>query len=483
METIEIIPDPISLLESMRAVGYTVETAIADIIDNSVSKEAKNIYVIWDPSNEPYIAILDDGVGMTSEELTNAMRHGNTNPNKKRSEIDLGRFGLGMKTASLSQCRKLTVVSKKNNVLSALSWDLDLVAERRKWIVRIPDLEEFSDLRVLDKLIKNKSGTIVIWQKLDRLLAGSDKPLEELTSKLSRLGDHLALVFHRFIKPDSSNIEHVTIKLNGQNVPALDPFLKSKAFKQPLEKQTIKHPLGNILVSPFILPPVNDLSRDDIELAGGREGLRSSQGFYIYRNKRLLIWGTWFKLINKEEFYKLARVQVDIPNSFDELWSLDIKKSSVYPPTVIKSRLRDLLPNFVQKSKGTIVFAGRKEVTGSTNQPWSRIEAYGKIRYIPNIDNQVITKLIEKLDKNKESTINSLFDFISSTLPMQSIYADMSMDDSNENVKIDIDELVGNIKVLMQITGMDLQQLLELDPFINYKSLHTDIIKKITAKD
>lgn len=234
METIEIIPDPISLLESMRAVGYTVETAIADIIDNSVSKEAKNIYVIWDPSNEPYIAILDDGVGMTSEELTNAMRHGNTNPNKKRSEIDLGRFGLGMKTASLSQCRKLTVVSKKNNVLSALSWDLDLVAERRKWIVRIPDLEEFSDLRVLDKLIKNKSGTIVIWQKLDRLLAGSDKPLEELTSKLSRLGDHLALVFHRFIKPDSSNIEHVTIKLNGQNVPALDPFLKSKAFKQPL---------------------------------------------------------------------------------------------------------------------------------------------------------------------------------------------------------------------------------------------------------
>ena len=99
---------------------------------------------------------------------------------------------------------------------------------------------------------------------------------------------------------------------------------------------------------------MNDLSRDDIELAGGREGLRSSQGFYIYRNKRLLIWGTWFKLINKEEFYKLARVQVDIPNSFDELWSLDIKKSSVYPPTVIKSRLRDLLPNFVQKSKGTI---------------------------------------------------------------------------------------------------------------------------------
>src|SRR5688572_21674755 len=124
LETLEVIPDPVSLIESMRAVGYTTEAAIADLLDNSISAGARSIHVKYDASGDAFVAILDDGRGMTPVELTDAMRHGSSNPSDRRGDDDLGRFGLGLKTASLSQCRKLTVVSKKNGMISARCWDL-----------------------------------------------------------------------------------------------------------------------------------------------------------------------------------------------------------------------------------------------------------------------------------------------------------------------------------------------------------------------
>ena len=146
MKTIEVIPDPTSLLESMRAVGYTLETAIADIIDNSITSKAKVIDVVWDPTDNPYLAILDDGIGMDAALLTNAMRHGSYKDKNKRDIEDLGRFGLGLKTASLSQCRKLTVISKKNGEVNLRCWDLDVVAQKSKWIITVPNIKEYKKI-------------------------------------------------------------------------------------------------------------------------------------------------------------------------------------------------------------------------------------------------------------------------------------------------------------------------------------------------
>lgn len=160
METLEVIPDPISLIESMRAVGYSVEAAIADLIDNSISAQADAVEIKYDATDDPFVAILDNGRGMAPDELTNAMRHGSGNPTDAREPDDLGRFGLGLKTASLSQCRKLTVVSRKDSVTSARRWDLDVVQRSGRWLVVVPDFKELEVLPMFSRLQAQNSGKL-----------------------------------------------------------------------------------------------------------------------------------------------------------------------------------------------------------------------------------------------------------------------------------------------------------------------------------
>lgn len=217
LETLEVIPDPISLIESMRAVGYSVEAAIADLVDNSISARADLVEIKYDASDDPFVAILDNGWGMAPDELTNAMRHGSGNPTDAREPDDLGRFGLGLKTASLSQCRKLTVVSRKGDVTSARRWDLDVVQQSGRWLVVVPELKELETLPMFSRLQAQDSGTLVVWQDLDRLTAGAFDPQSEMTTKLSSLYEHLALVFHRFTQKEDG-IGPVTMMVNGQIV-------------------------------------------------------------------------------------------------------------------------------------------------------------------------------------------------------------------------------------------------------------------------
>lgn len=140
----ECIPFAPSLIESMRSIGYTFSAAIADLIDNSISAQSSIIDIFSEPSSEPYLVIVDNGCGMSKEELYKAMRYGSTNPNAPRSKEDLGRFGLGLKAASFSQCRKFIIVSKKNSEISACSWDLDYVIKAQNWkiICYSPDIDQ-----------------------------------------------------------------------------------------------------------------------------------------------------------------------------------------------------------------------------------------------------------------------------------------------------------------------------------------------------
>ena len=478
MNYLEVIPDPVSLLESMRAVGYTPESAVADIIDNSISAKAKKIEVVWDPDVNPYVAIIDNGVGMSPDELTNAMRHGSSNPTKERNESDLGRFGLGLKTASMSQCRILTVISKSNNVISIRRWDMDLVAKTGKWIVEIPSIEEIRQKKLIEKIANQTSGTIVVWENLDKLISGSTEIIAEITHKFKPLEDHLALVFHRFIKPEAFE-EGISITLNNKLVPALDPYLKFNNLRQKLEGQIISHKLGKISVLPYILPPMSHMTPEEIEICGGADGLRTSQGFYIYRNKRLVIWGTWFRLVNKDEFFKLARIQVDIPNTFDSLWALDIKKSTAFPPDLIRKELKNLIPYFIANSKGTIVYSGRKQL-GSKNSPmWLRVEKYNKVRYLPNIDHPIIKSITENADPKLLKSIDKLFNMLSASLPMQAIYADMTTDAYVSNSQIDTEELLLTIIEIHEVTGIEFEKIIKMEPFINYHETHKQILKQL----
>lgn len=480
-EVLEVLPDPSSLMESMRAVGYSPETAIADLIDNSISADAVSIRVEYDASGEPYVAILDDGFGMDAAELTNAMRHGSSSPLDNRSANDLGRFGLGLKTASLSQCRKLTVVSKKNNAISARCWDIDVVQEREKWLVVVPDKNSQQFLPLYNDLLKQESGTLVVWQSLDRFFANAVNLINEMKNRMAPLYDHLSLVFHRFTYPENK-IAKINIHVNGLLLKQIDPFLRANSFVQRLEGESIR--LGDevIEVKPYILPHMSRLSLDEVREAGGGDSLRRSQGFYIYRNRRLVIWGTWFRLVPKDEFFKLTRIQVDIPNSLDHIWALDIKKSAAYPPEIIRKRLRSLIDKFVGKSKRTIVFSGRKSSSPEFDALWERIEGREKtFRYSIKMNHGLVKSVSELLDESQQTIFQSLINSLAISLPLESIYADMS-GDVRKSSSVDgelIFELIEIARTLLKV-GLDINNIFGIDPLARYPELYDKILEGIS---
>jgi hypothetical protein len=271
-------PAASDLLESMRAMGYSFEAAVADIVDNSLSAAATNIGIRFPSSGDPYIAILDDGTGMSPQVLTAAMRHGSQNPMLKRSDEDLGRFGLGMKTASLSQCRRMTVVSLKDNVLSGRCWDLDHVAQRQNWMLLRLNNHEMESLPQIDQLRAQGHGTLVLWQNFDRLVAGEVSIQQALGKRMDELRDHLALVFHRFLAPQPGQ-PAITIAINNLLVKGQDPFLIKNKATQPLPPQPFTLEGEIVPVQAYILPHISRLTPDELELAGGDDGLRKNQGF------------------------------------------------------------------------------------------------------------------------------------------------------------------------------------------------------------
>lgn len=478
-QTLEVIPDPVSLIESMRAVGYTVEAAVADIVDNSLSAQAQTVQVQYDAAGGPFLAILDDGTGMAPNELTNAMRHGSSNPTDQRVADDLGRFGLGLKTASLSQCRKLTVVSSKDGVVSARCWDLNVVRETGRWLVVVPDEDEIDALPLIRRLRDQPSGTLVVWQDLDRLTAGAKDIQAEMTARMDPLLEHLALVFHRF-RQKEGNHPAVQITVNGLPLPHRDPFLSSNQFRQELEGQMIRHERGEVEVRPYILPPISRLTEEEIETAGGRDGLRGTQGFYIYRARRLVIWGTWFRLVPKQEIYKLTRVMVDIPNSFDELWALDIKKSAAYPPDTIRKRLRQLIPHFADQSRKAIVYTGRRGRSDPAVVPlWDRIEPkHGTFSYQVNVEHPLIVRLGESLNTDQQRHMQMIMEYLASSLPYDQIYADMCGDQPRQ-AKDDVEGLVDMARSLVELTGLELEQVLRIDPLARFPTLHDTIKERV----
>jgi len=283
MREIDHPPDAASLMESMRSIGYSLDSALADLVDNSISADATKIDIEFRPFDAPYLAIIDNGLGMTAGELELAMRHGSQNPLTSRKDTDLGRYGLGLKTASLSQCRCFTVITKKDNVISACRWDLDVVALRHAWTLLVLDQTDISHLPQTERLQDMPCGTIVLWQKLDRLLAGEASLEKALGEKMFAAGEHLSLVFHRYISGEGG-IKKVDMAINSNPLNPIDPFLLTHRATQRLDEDIFKIEESKVSVKPFILPHISKLSPDEINVAGGREGLRSQQGFYIYRS-------------------------------------------------------------------------------------------------------------------------------------------------------------------------------------------------------
>jgi hypothetical protein len=417
-------PSASDLLESMRALGYSFESALADLIDNSLSADAHRVDVRFSPYESPYVAILDDGWGMTPDELTAAMRHGSRDPRLPRDVKDLGRFGLGLKTASLSQCRRLTVATLKEGVLSARRWDLDHVARRQDWMLLQLNEDEAKSLPLVADLLAQGHGTVVLWEEFDRLAAAERSLERALGDRMDLARGHLSLVFHRFINPPIGT-RSVAMSINRNPLDAVDPFLATHKATQALPIEDFIVEGERVIVAPFILPHLSKLSGADLQLAGGEDGLRRNQGFYIYRSRRLISWGSWFRLVPQEELTKLARVQVDISNRLDHLWQLDIKKSTTYPPASLREGLRQIISRITDGSRRVYTYRGRKSPDAITHT-WDRTEVRDSISYTINRKHPLVAAVERNIGDEELPLFVALLRTLEQTLPFDALYADLA---------------------------------------------------------
>ncbi|MBE2254666.1 MAG: ATP-binding protein [Ignavibacteria bacterium] len=419
-QTTSAIPEASSMIETFRAIGYNIETAIADIIDNSISANAKNIWIIFEwKGSKTWLYIKDDGIGMNDAELIQAMRPGSKNPLQVRNQKDLGRFGLGLKTASFSQARKLTVISKKESYDSVFwTWDLDFVNKTGNW-----DLIKYLPDENLETEISNlTTGTIVLWNDIDRVVKDFDyddcKAEFKFNQTMEQVKMHLAMVFHKFIEQGKINIFFQDKKVNSWN-----PFLNNEEATQECPPERLQN--GKIKIEGFVLPHKSKISEETYKNAEGVKGWNEQQGFYIYRNERLILAGDWLGLFRKEEHYKLARIQIELPNTLDESWQIDIKKSIARPPLVFREQIKAYALNVRQKAVEVYRHKGKsvKLISGQKFVPlWVEHKRGDKWFYKINRENPILAKIKEQAKNDSDKAIENLLRFIEETIPSKSIY-------------------------------------------------------------
>jgi hypothetical protein len=345
MKLTSAAPSAARLTSSLRDIGYDFVSAIADLIDNSIAAGATDVAVEIEfagPDSTIYIA--DNGCGLNAGGMTEALRFGSR---RTYGSGDLGRYGLGLKTASLSQARCVTIISRSADRKRALwrSLDLDLIAEFDEWVLA----ENPRDHAVTksDEMLGTGTGTVVVWQNLDRVLPASGahggwakRRFEVLVEKTTR---HLAMVFHRFLTGENK-APRISISVNGDKVRAWDPFVRHEPGTQQLSTQQFELEsatgVGAVELRRYILPGKRTFSSlDAFENAAGPLNWNRQQGLYVYRENRLVQWGSWGGTRGIDEHTKLARASLDFTNSLDEVFNINVAKMRVSVPAQLKQML------------------------------------------------------------------------------------------------------------------------------------------------
>ncbi|MDC3124137.1 ATP-binding protein [Gammaproteobacteria bacterium] len=481
------LPDASAMIESMRAHGYTLSTAIADLIDNSIAAGASKVWIDfrWEKSNS-YITITDNGSGMDESNLREAMKLGSQNPLIERDIEDLGRFGLGLKTASFSQARRLTVVSRKKGKTSLRRWDLDHLSkpEIEGWqLLKSPHDESINRInKLVEKKIK--SGTEVLLERLDRVIGDLENiknegaSLEYWSAKISEVRTHVGMVFHRFLSAPGK--QRLMIFVNDVTVDSWDPFQDNHpATNIFASDRTDALSKGTVELTGFVLPhrdmfkPDNpEISRRLHEAAAGPKGWNAHQGFYVYRNKRLIIDGDWLGLgpgtgWKKEEHYKLARIRLDIPNSTDHEWQIDVKKSSASVPPALKKYLEGMAKTVREEAKKVYAFRGgirNRKRSGNVNDaaPWeSRLTKNGQRTYRIDRKHPTVSAVLKSVEGISRKAINSFLVLIEQTVPVQRIWIDSAENPDAGEIRFTSlsetqlrDTLVALNKVMAAQTGL-----------------------------
>jgi hypothetical protein len=347
-------------MSSLRDIGYDLPAAVADIVDNSIDAGASRVDVsLVDAGLASYIRISDDGIGMSPHEVDEAMRYGSAS--EYRAEA-LGHFGLGLKTASLSQCRRLTVATRRSSTtrVSVRRWDLDAVQEADAWILETPQARDRPEH--LTQPLADRHGTVVLWEKLDRVLAFRRPSRGHITRAMNALADevasHLGMIFHRFLSGEASaGRRPVLMTVNGRSIVPWDPFARTEAKTRELTRQRVELGLPDeraavLEVQPYVLPAQTEFSSSAAhQNAAGPNRWNRQQGFYIYRRERLIQSGGWNRLRTFDEHAKLARIAIDLPIGHEHLFGINVAKMSVALPEAIRPTLRTIASAVVQEAQ------------------------------------------------------------------------------------------------------------------------------------
>ena len=367
--TIDLIPSARRLIPSMREAGYDFVHAVADIIDNSIEANASRVAVKMEFEGEnSWVRISDNGTGMTGATITEAMRFGT----QRDYEADeLGKFGLGLKTASISQCSRLTVASRTNHNarrIEVRQWDLEHIKNTDKWEIIVIPSEERTEIMV--ESLNDTVGTVVLWEQLDRVLGykipWGDKARTGFFRLADELNDHLGMVFHRFLAGEARRKKKLKITINETPVEPWDPYARD-------EKASIKLPglqidisgdngTGLVAYTPYILPSQDRFSslRAFNHYAGPAKW-NFQQGLYVYRADRMIQGGGWCHMRTSDEHTKFARVALDFWPDLDSAFEVNFAKTRVILPADLRGQLKPHVEELVKRA--------RKAYTPTTPKP------------------------------------------------------------------------------------------------------------------
>jgi hypothetical protein len=482
-------PRASALVESLRAFGYNPQTAIADLIDNSISANSSNVDVQfrWD-GHDSWIAVLDDGAGMSEEVLREAMRAGSANPLDTRGSQDLGRFGLGLKTASFSQCRRLTVMSAVEAGLPATrTWDLDLVGRAGQWRLLAEVRPE--DARLWQEVNPAGRGTLVIWRRLDRIVdpnaSANELAERHFYAVADRVGQHLSMIFHRFLRGS----KRLSLRVNGKSLKPWDPFLEDSKATQALGDEALNYRGHPIRVRSFVLPHVTRLSQGEYGMAGGSRGWAAHQGFYVYRNRRLIVTGDWLGLgFARDEQTKLARIQLDLPNNMDQDWQLDVRKSVARPPAALAPQLRRIAE--VARRSSAQVYRHRGKVVdraagSNITYAWEQTVRGGNIAYRINRQHPVVEALLRR--PGDGPLVEALLRLVEETVPVPLIVLDHVSGESRLAAPFegtepdDMGKVMQELAKALQDNGLGLGETAErlsfMEPFCSHPELIAEMLE------
>lgn len=478
-------PPPAAMIEAMRALGYSPEAAIADIVDNSISAGARQIEVVFEWVNgQAVISILDDGCGMNREALIDAMRPGSRNPLDPRTSGDLGRFGMGLKTASFSQCRCLTVASRvSGGPVNVRRWDLDHVAATCEWQL----LHGFraGGEKHAQRLPAMPHGTLVLWQDLDRMIGkvGNDpvsqkKAHTQFLAQARKVEQHLAMTFHSFLTGRGK----VILLVNGQPVAPWDPLLSEREFIEQQPEETLWLDGQPIHVQGTVLPHHARLDSEALREVEGPRGWNSQQGFHVYRDGRLLVAGGWLGLgLERDDRFRLARIRIDLPSSLDQQWGVDIRKSRVTVPPSLRAQLRHIAE--LTRERALKVYRHRAKLLTPRRpqEPASLWNVRGTSAdgYRHEIDRT--HPLIQSLQKvpGAQPGLEALLKLIEATLPVERIWLtetarDQSIADSGADMEA-MRRMLGEVIVALARNGASENEARLLacgmEPFCNYPGI------------